>query len=384
MNKTEYNCDICKKIYSTRKTLWTHNNKFHKNVELISEFKCRICQKEYKCKQSRYVHEKKCDYVSPLSTELILEKEKQKTANIYIEAEKIRIEAEKYKIIEIDKEQALIKSKLELQNSKKPSNTSFLAFNRRLKKRSNLIKKQINNANNNTTNSHNTTTNSHNTNTQIINITFPNISSLGKENVLETLSFSEKKRIMDTMWMSMDTAVDVINCGDHDEFKNIVITNLTDDFAYTYDETDGCFNRVNKKNLMNELITYRVVNLEMIYGELEETNVLDRKTKTKIQQFFKQMESNQPFYDDNGKKYDDYKTFKAKDIILLLYKNTEKITQDLNLLLDKKEEAEAKARVEMKSRANNTKNANADTNENAKTDININLTACGENTIMNA
>ena len=79
-------CKICKKSYSSYKSLWNHNKKFHtlkvsksnpkviqknNNVsesdikitfEILNEnnFKCKFCDKIYKYKQGKYKHEQIC------------------------------------------------------------------------------------------------------------------------------------------------------------------------------------------------------------------------------------------------------------------------------------------------------------------------------------
>jgi hypothetical protein len=89
MDKTSrlHRCDICNKEYSSYKSLWNHNNKFHINNKLIhksdisissaidksndkpnisqnenkeSKYCCKYCNKKYLHFQSRWKHEKKC------------------------------------------------------------------------------------------------------------------------------------------------------------------------------------------------------------------------------------------------------------------------------------------------------------------------------------
>ncbi len=73
-----YSCDICVKQYSSYKSLWNHNNKFHRiqvsqlsteSKSLVSQksveskpliYLCKYCKAEYKHKQSKWKHEQKC------------------------------------------------------------------------------------------------------------------------------------------------------------------------------------------------------------------------------------------------------------------------------------------------------------------------------------
>ena len=79
-NEDDHKCNICNKIYSSYKTLWTHNKNKHKinitnnlnnsennlikseNNLIKSEnnINCRYCNKEYHNIKSRWSHEKKC------------------------------------------------------------------------------------------------------------------------------------------------------------------------------------------------------------------------------------------------------------------------------------------------------------------------------------
>jgi hypothetical protein len=54
-------CKICNKLYSSYKSLWTHNNKFHFHVD-IKIIKCKYCSKIFNHKQSKSRHQKTCNY----------------------------------------------------------------------------------------------------------------------------------------------------------------------------------------------------------------------------------------------------------------------------------------------------------------------------------
>ena len=80
----EYKCDICIRDYSSYKSLWLHNYKYHKvedtfdkpkdkhndkhlinkNVDkkVDKKYLCSKCNKSFDFYQSRWRHEKKCDY----------------------------------------------------------------------------------------------------------------------------------------------------------------------------------------------------------------------------------------------------------------------------------------------------------------------------------
>jgi hypothetical protein len=104
--------------------------------------------------------------------------------------------------------------------------------------------------------------NSINSNNTINNITNNNhfqIIALGKENLLEILTLNEKKEIMKSRFGCLEKIVDIVHCSNYNQFKNIVITNLKDDFAYKYDDKKKYFVCFNKNELINELVDERLV-----------------------------------------------------------------------------------------------------------------------------
>ena len=76
--KVEFACNICNKDYSSYKSLWNHNKKFHtKNVvqngtnevlsvvvcdttEINNKHQCKICNKIFNDRSNKYKHEKIC------------------------------------------------------------------------------------------------------------------------------------------------------------------------------------------------------------------------------------------------------------------------------------------------------------------------------------
>jgi predicted porin len=116
------------------------------------------------------------------------------------------------------------------------------------------------------------------------------------------------------------------------------ITNLKDNYAYKYDDSKGYFITVTKGDLLDDIISNRVTDIQDIYDEYKTTNKIDDKTKKLIQDFLEKMENKEtPFY-DNETKYDNFKTYKTDTIKILLYNNQEKITKDIATMIDKKGE----------------------------------------------
>jgi glycine cleavage system protein P-like pyridoxal-binding family len=90
--------------------------------------------------------------------------------------------------------------------SDKVDNVTVRQLNKRLIQRNNLIK--------------NSTVNSHNTQNNIVN-NF-NLIGFGKEDVIEKLTNREKKLIMNAKYSSLEKLINIVHCGDYNQFKNIL------------------------------------------------------------------------------------------------------------------------------------------------------------------
>jgi hypothetical protein len=117
------------------------------------------------------------------------------------------------------------------------------------------------------------------------------------------------------------------------QFKNIIITNLKDNYAYRYDESKGYFIAVPKSALLDNLIMIRLTDIEAIYDELKTANKIDDNTKRIIQNFLDRMEETDTPVVENDVKYENYKSFKIDNIKILLYNNQDKITKNIALLI---------------------------------------------------
>ena len=93
------------------------------------------------------------------------------------------------------------------------------------------------------------------------------------------------------------------------QFKNIAITNNKNNLAHLYNPIERKFKLVNKKDLIEELIDYRVCDIEEYY--LAYKNELELPVKNKIEELIRDRGD-----DDNTK----------DRIKLLLFNNRHKIT----------------------------------------------------------
>ena len=321
-------CSECNKTFSNKKGLLKHRRNIHeiyckekqrKRDETTNCYKCKYCTKEYTISQSRWSHEKICS-------------ERIKQQSLAAEMERIKLENEIMKqenerIINEQKDE-IIRLQKKLLKNKRIDNKTFKAVNKI------LIERSLQNSNNNNTNSNNTI--SHNNTITNNNTNNFQICSLGNEELLNVLTVQQKKQIMNSKLMSLEKIVEITHCGEMNQFKNILITNLKDNYAYRYDNSKGYFVAVAKNDLLDDIVSNRVTDIQDIYDEFKTTNKIDEKTKKLIQDFLDKMENKEePFY-ENETKYDNFKTYKTDKIKILLYNNQEKITQDIATLFKDK------------------------------------------------
>ena len=290
-------CNICSKTYTSYKSLWNHNKKYHNNNEPkinqnqpIHEpninqnqpldgydkiFICKYCKKEYKFIQSRSRHELKCN---------------NNENNILI------------------KQNDLLKTELTnmnntIENLKKQM---IQLLNKKCKMHPKTFQKINNNLNNSTN------INSNNTVNNIVNIV-----PLGLEDLDNILSTKEQINILNKHSQSLEYMIKYIHFNEkYPQFKNIMITNQQNNIAYRYDNIENKFIATDKNDLVDDLISCRTGDLEEFLDN--NINQLENKTVTKIKEFI-----NKITYDD---KYDE---FKKKQIKLLIYNNRDKITKEI-------------------------------------------------------
>jgi len=324
-------CKICNKQYKSTNSLWNHNNRFHKynvrkntlkteqtianvqskivnipsntnnNNNIIQNNNkslcCEICNKIFNCRSSKSMHKKKCQ-------QKLNEKE-----------------AHEIKMKELETE--VLKLKLKLKTSNKITSMSFKSLNKMLKNRN-----YINNSNNtnNTNNSNNTTNNIQN------NI---NLVSFGKdEHLVDFLTKHDQKSVMYSGVKCIEKLIDITYNGpSYNQFKNILITNLKDNFAYKYDDKLGYFVIVNKTDTLKDFIETRIFDIEEIYNKLSDAKKIDDKTKNTITKFLDKIQNNTEKFIDtcDNITYPNYKDYKINKIKILLYNNQDKITKDLAL-----------------------------------------------------
>jgi len=282
-----YHCNICVKNYKSYHSLWKHNKQFHKptpndntsdirikndvhtsDIRIVSpddfqkKFHCKYCNNIYKHSQSKWNHEQKCKKINEQKTDVLIEQNN----NLMKEVADLK---------------ELIKEMLNKNN--KVHHKTF--------------EKMVNNGT--------VITDSNVNNGTINNI---NIIALGNENLEQTLTETEKLNILRHK-NALNYIIEYIHFNDKfPQFQNIIVTNNRADEAYIYDIKLNAFKMVQKNTIIDDLINYRVCDIEDFYYELEDK--LDDKTKLIIQKLNKDRGD-----DDNTK----------NDVKMLLFNNKNKV-----------------------------------------------------------
>lgn len=318
-NKKEYHCSHCNKYYSSQSSFCNHKKRFHSAVNILSidnkdkinntsintvnqtdnsiiktTLVCKYCKKVFSHKNSRWFHEKTCPNKEIVERE---EQNKREQEQRKKEEEARKIEKEKLEI-------ELLKKKL--QSSNKIETTTLNKLNKILAERYNRIK-------NSTVNSYNTQNNITN-NIQLV--------GFGKENIRELLTNDEKKLIVSSKYYSLQKLIDIVHCQNYNQFKNIIITNMKDNFVYVFDQKTGVFVLKDMKDVLKLLVDYRIEDLEILYSEFIKENKVDKRVKRSIEAFINKINT-----DEKEKKLE------INEIKLLLYNNKDKITNDISMML---------------------------------------------------
>jgi len=330
-----YNCDNCKKKYTSYQSYWNHNKKFHTNIinnNINNNINCDHCNKGFLNKYTLKNHLKIChikkyndsvNIIPNINNDIILETpiqnvlndcEKLKLQLQLTEAEQNKIKEEKDKIIEENKN---LKLKLQLEKllitKCKMHHNTFKSLNNKL----------IYNSMNNSNNTINNITNNF------------KIYAIGKENLVDILTLSEKSDILRSKYNCLERIVEIAHCSKYDQFKNIIITNLKDNHAFKYDDTKGYFICINKNEIISDLVCERLGDIKEIYEELSTTNKLDINTKRLIKEFLEKINIEDKYIDNtNDITYSNFKSYNEQKVKILIYNNSDKINRDLTIIFD--------------------------------------------------
>ena len=323
MEHKKNTCNICNKQYKTHQSLWNHKNKYHTEIppfipiiptihphittilptnniiKKTDKTSCDYCNKIFSCYNSLNRHLKTCKIKVN-----ILQKNEEIEEKTLQEIEELKKENEEIK-----------KAFNELKNM------MLEMMNKNCKMHPKKFQKLINSTNhsNNNTNSNNTNSN----NLTITNNNQINIIHLGDENLNEVFSKDEKLKILKRGYASLEEIIKHTHLNDkYLQFQNIIITNKRSNDAYVYTAELGKFILCDKREILEELIVYRMDDLVEFYNEYK--NKLDPKIVKVLEKMFKLKDEDE--YID--KKTNDFNIvfYNLSNKDLLKYKKIDELT----------------------------------------------------------
>ena len=301
-----FKCEICNKNYKSINSLGNHNRKFHpekcRKTSRITQKSSFVPQKSsflpQKSSKNDNILKLECQYCFKIFTRSDNLKRHTKTckAKKNIENENLLLKKEneelKNKYKEYDQEIKNLKDQL-LDVMNKQCKMHHQTFNK--------IQNQLIN------------------NNEYNNCTF-NLVQLGQEDLVNTLSEKEQLKVLNKKYKSLNYLIDYIHCNEKfPEFNNVIITNLQNNIAYMYDKEKKRFIAKKKDDLIDDIIYYRMGDLEEFY-DIHLDN-LDCKTKEVICDVINKMEDDNKFI---NKKKDEIK--------LVLYNNKNDTIDGINLI----------------------------------------------------
>jgi hypothetical protein len=306
--KVEYLCKVCNKDYSSYKSLWNHNKKYHnndvknvkenvKNVkENVKENKsltCEYCKKVFNNRPAKSIHKKTCELIN---NDKINQLEEIKNNN--------EIKTLKNIINELKSQVSIIlkeKGKLHHKTLQKINN-------------------QLNNINNG----------------NIINNTFVKFGELEYQKVLNN---SQVKQILNKQYQSLEESIKQIHFNEElPEYSNIFITNMKDDLAYIFNGKQ--FISVRKNEMIHELIDIHTKEINL---SLEKNkNKLNEKYVIRLEKFLDMLNDDDTQFTDNDNEriYPSYKAYKTNSLKLLIYNESDKKKLEILNTMELKEKIE--------------------------------------------
>ena len=303
-----YVCEICNTNYSSYKSLWNHNNKFHniksgqclinvenveqnvenveQNVENNKSLICDLCNRIFNSRSAKSHHKKTCKI-----------KLHKTDVNPSVEDE----------INELKKQFAAI------------LNEKGKMHHKTLQK----INKQVNNINN----KHNINKNNNNINNgKIINNVFVKFGSLDYDKILTP---EQQISLLGNQYKSLEHAIKIIHFNDkYPEFGNIFITNMRDNLAHIYNGDQ--FIAISKDEMLTELLDTHIYELNLSFEKHQKS--LTSKQIKKLEDFLSMLNNDTKKYTDQStnKTYPCYRAYKTAETQILIYNNSDK--KKLNLL----------------------------------------------------
>jgi len=195
-----YDCNKCKKKYSSQQSLCNHNKRFHSvndktdNIDISNKNKCNNCNKIFVNRYTLKYHLLNNCYIKKYN-EQQKQEQKQEQPNIKQNTDLINLKL-------IKKETELIKLE-QIKEEKERANKEIEILKLKLQLKSTTTSTTTNN---NVNNINNLLNNSNNTTNNVFNIV-----SVGRENIKDILSELEKRSILNSRYNCLEEIVKIIH-----------------------------------------------------------------------------------------------------------------------------------------------------------------------------
>ena len=292
-------------------------------------FKCNTCNKDYKSYQSVWNHNKKYHklVVNQLTTDSALYP--PKTAETYNIPPTIHCSYCKITFTRKDS----LKKHYNICKVKKSNDNKIQKDNELLKDEVALLKEQMENMKKHFTELINKNCKIHpktltkinkqlNTNNILNDNKIINnnniIIQFGREKLYEVFSKKEQIDVLNHGYMCLENLIEKAHFNSkYPQFKNILITNLQNNLAYKYNAGTNNFDVVTKKELLEDIISERMYDIEEFFNNYKDD--ITPKIQTVIEAFINKMDT------------DNYSDNKKQNIKIILYNNREKVKRDIEI-----------------------------------------------------
>ena len=144
----------------------------------------------------------------------------------------------------------------------------------------------------------------------------------------------EGVKILNRKLSSLEESIKLIHFNEkRPQLKNIYITNLKDQYAYTFDGSK--FIAVLKNDVLGELVDNHFENIELSVEEYKDK--LNSKTIEVLDKFIEKINDEDHEFTDkeHNKKYPNYKNFKVNQVKLMIYNESENRPNIINLICER-------------------------------------------------
>jgi len=304
-------------LYNKKKSFKKIKSILLYNKMSTDRFVCIYCNKDYSSKQTRsnhyYLYHKKDNPQNPQNSSLLSSKTPQNTSIIKIDGftckfcNKNLSRIDNMKRHEKNCKENKPKDELKVIEDELKITVDELVTDKidKILKTMKIHPKTLQKINNQLINNNNSNNNSNNTVNNVINVIVPNID----HNLKEIFTKSEKMEVLTAGNEAHLKLTDILyKKPKYEKYRNVYITNLSNDIGYIYDKKENRFIVKSKKDILDDYGIERFSDIQYFYEELETR--LDGVKLDKLKDMVKNYFNDKTFQD-----------LKNKEMLISLYNN---------------------------------------------------------------